>query len=175
MSYPEDGWSHADLVSTRDIIECTIIENRGSALYLQPNHDMWGGGGVILDVYKVTDTDVTDNTQGVEQYLGNSNYGYYSEIYLTGVIFEDNDDYSINIDGDSAWDGFNRWGLSRVRGAMVYVEDCRFNTRAAFIMEGADDTGGSDWVSVMGVQFTDKGFGTWCRRRGSFSTQFSWT
>jgi len=155
MSTPNAGWSHADLVATRDIIESAFVDNRGIAFITQANHDMWGGGGEISDVYMITDTDITDNTAGVEQNLGNSNYGYYSEVYLTGCLIQDNDDYAINIYGDSASDGINRWGLSRVRGAMVYVEGCTFNTPASFIMEGADDTGGSDWESVMGLQFTD--------------------
>ncbi|NOQ53212.1 MAG: hypothetical protein GQ558_01250, partial [Thermoplasmata archaeon] len=130
-------------------------DNRGSALYIEPNHDMWGGGGMISDVYMITDTDIVDNGGGLEQNLGNSNYGYYSELYVTGCRIWDNDGPSIDIYGDWAWDGINRWGLSRVRGAMVYVERCSINSYASIILEGADDTGGPDWESVMGVQFTD--------------------
>ncbi|GAH75184.1 unnamed protein product, partial [marine sediment metagenome] len=148
-------WSHADLVAVRDIIECAFTDNRESVLYIEPNHDMWGGGGMISDLYKMTDTDIVDNGGGVEQDLGNSNYGYYSEIHLTGCRIWDNGGPSIDIYGDWAWDGINRWGLSRVRGAMVYVEGCSINSYASFILEGADDTGGSDWESVMGVRFID--------------------
>ena len=155
MSYPKDGWSHADEVASRDIIDCTFNDNRGSALYIQPNHDMWGGGGMISDVYMMTDTVIVDNGGGVEENLAYDNPGYYSELHLTGCRIEDNDGYSIETYGDWAWDGINRWGLSRVRGAMVYVDDCRLNSPAYIMLEGADDSGGSDWVSIMGVQFTN--------------------
>lgn len=152
-SKPDQGWYHGDYVAKRDISECQFTDNRGPAVYIEPEHHMEGGGGTVSDVYIYADCRIVDNSRGVENNLASDNQGYYGEVHLTGTRIEDNDAEAIMVSSYWTTDGLYRWGTSRVRGMMYFVDDCRINTRVQFDLIGADDSGGP-WDAIMGLQFT---------------------
>jgi hypothetical protein len=154
MVEPSEGWFDSNQVTTRTVSDTTLMDNRGAGMYIMPEHDLRGGGDV-RDVYKFTDCRIVDNSEGFENYLGRDNYGYYSEVYLTGTRLEDNDGDSLIVMSDWTTDGVLRWGLSRVLGVIYYIDGCRFNTPMHLELLGADDSARSDWDAIMGLQFTD--------------------
>jgi hypothetical protein len=154
-SKPEEGWFHGDFVGTRDISDTMFTDNRGSALYIQPYHDLANGGGSVYDVYMLEDCRLLDNAAGVVNNLASNNFGYYGEVHLTDTRLEDNDGNSIYVASSWSTDGVYKWGLSRVMGMMYFIDGCRINTPMNIELLGADDSGGEDWDAIMGLQFTN--------------------
>jgi len=153
-SKPDIGWFHGDMVAKRDLSECLFTDNRGPAIFIEPEHHMEGGSGIVSDIYMYDDCRIIDNSAGIVNYLGNNNQGYYGEVHVIDTRVEDNDGDAIEVIGDWSTDGLFRWGLSRVRGMMYYVDGSRFNTPLTFQLMGADDSGGN-WAAIMGLQFTN--------------------
>jgi hypothetical protein len=151
---PSEGWFDSNQVANREVSETTIVDNRGSGLFMMPNHDL-RGGGAVQDVISITDCRIIDNSFGVDHVLGYDNFGYYSEVHLTDTRIEDNDGESITVVGSWSTDGVFRWGNSRVLGVMYYIDGCRINTPMYMDLMGADDSGREDWDAIMGLQFTN--------------------
>lgn len=155
MSQPSDGWMHGNWDANRDISGITISDNRGPALYIAPNHDLWGGDASVSDIFMVSDSRINDNSMGVMNYLGYNNFGYYGEVHLYDCRIEDNDAESIAVYGSWSTDGVYYWGNSRVLGMIYYVDGCRINTPMMWELLGADDSGHPSWDAIMGLQFTN--------------------
>jgi hypothetical protein len=155
MVTPEEGWFHANMDAIRMLVVSNIDDNRGPALYVAPNHDMYGGGGTISDIYMLSNVRLIDNSYGVYHELGGGNYGYYSEIHLNDCRIEGNDNEAITVFGSTSTDGIHTWGNSRVLGTMILVDSCRINSPVTLELTGADDEGGDDWEAKSGIQFTN--------------------
>jgi hypothetical protein len=155
-SKPDEGWSHGNYWTMHDMIDSSIDDNRGTAgVYIEPEHDLWGGTAEVMDVWIFDNSRIIDNTRGLYHWLGSSNYGYQSEIHIDNTRIEGNDEHAILIDGPTSTDGVHTWGTSRVLSSMIYVDQSRMNSPVSFEMTGADDGGNPDWDAKFGVQFTN--------------------